>query len=202
MIWKHRDRRTHTQFLSWLFRPLFENRRIRAIIGANLAASIVIVHSLPPIGGTLPAEPVEIAVLSAQDVQVITEKTFRFPLDEFRGFSQGFHQLHPGVDMRTTLGSVIHPAADGMVSQVDIGRIGYGHKVIVKNDNGFTTLYAHMDKVTVKEGDVVTKDTVLGTVGLTGWTTGPHLHFEVHTNSGGVNPKQVLPEMEEKKTKS
>lgn len=196
MLWKQRDHRTHTQFFSWLFRPVFESQRIRTIIGANLAASIIIVHSLPPIGGAVQTEPVEVAVLSAQDVQVITEKTFRFPLDEFRGYSQGFHQFHPGVDIRATLGTDIHPAAAGVVSQVEIGRVGYGHKVMVKHDNGFETLYAHMDKVYVKEGDQVTKDTVLGTIGLTGWTTGPHLHFEVHAQSGVVNPKQILPETE------
>lgn len=194
MIWKRRDCRTHTQFLSWIFRPLAENRRIRTIIGANLAASIIIVHALPPIGGSASIEPVEIAVLSSEDVQVITEKTFRFPFDEPFEYSQGLRQFHPGVDIKAVLGSDIHPATDGTVSEIDMGRIGYGHKVVVAHDNGFTTLYAHMDKVNAKKGDIVTKDTILGTVGLTGWTTGPHLHFEVHTKSGIINPKQVLPE--------
>lgn len=197
MIWKHRDHRTHSHLLSWFLRPLFESRRMRAIVGANLAASIIIVHSMPPIGGSIPTEPVEVAVLSAEDIQVITEKTFRFPLDNFLGYSQGFSQFHPGIDIRSPLGSDIHPAADGTVSQVEIGVVGYGHKVMVKHDNGFETLYAHMNNIYVKEGDHVTKETVLGTIGLTGWTTGPHLHFEVHTKNGVINPKQILPDIEE-----
>lgn len=165
-------------------------------MGTNLVASILFVRALGPIGGSIPAEPVEIAVLSQEDVKVITEKTFRFPVDETQGFSQGFHQFHPGVDIRAALGSDIHPIAGGTVVEVEMGRIGYGHKVIIQHDSGFSTLYAHMDEVNVKIGDQVTKDTVLGTVGLTGWTTGPHLHFEVRTATGAaINPKQILPEI-------
>lgn len=163
-------------------------------MGTNLAAAIVIVRSLGPIGGNISTEPVEIAVLSQDDVKVITEKTFRFPIDETRGYSQGFRQFHPGVDIRVALGSDIHSVATGTVTEVEMSKVGYGHQVVVQHDGGMWTLYAHMDEVFVKVGDQVTKQSVLGTVGLTGWTTGPHLHFEAHTKNGAVNPKQILPD--------
>lgn len=200
MIWKHKGSRKDaaSNIISKIVRPLFESHRVRVVVGTNLAAAIVIVRSLGPIGGNISTEPVEIAVLSQDDVKVITEKTFRFPIDETRGYSQGFRQFHPGVDIRVSIGSDIHPVAAGTVTEVEMGKVGYGHRVVVQHDGGMWTLYAHMDKVSVKVGDQVTKQSVLGTVGLTGWTTGPHLHFEVHSDKGAFDPKLILPELEEK----
>lgn len=198
MIWNKvrkpgRPRAGHV--LSRLVRPLVEKRRFRLILGANLVASILFVRALGPIGGAASFEPVEVAVLSPETLAVLTETTFRVPLAATLGYSQGFNRFHPGVDIRSPLGTEIYPAADGLVVEVEIGRVGYGHKVVVAHRDGLTTLYAHLNKVPVVVGDSVTKDTVLGTVGLTGWTTGPHLHFEVHGPEGLINPKQILPEI-------
>ena len=198
MIWNKvrkpgRPRTSHV--LSRLLRPLAEKRKFRLILGANLAASILIVHALGPIGGPVSLEPVETAVLSPETAAVLTETTFRVPLAENLGYSQGFGRFHPGVYIRAPLGTEIYPIADGTIAEAELGFVGYGHTVLVTHPNGLSTRYAHMNKINVNVGDSVTKDTVLGTVGLTGWTTGPHLHFEVHTSDGLVNPKQVLPEL-------
>lgn len=175
-----------------MFRPLVEHKRFRLIVGVNLASAIVIVQSLGPIGGAT-LEPIETAVLSPQTVSVLTETVFRMPLATSGGYSQGFYRFHPGVDIRAPRGTVVFPAANGLVVDVELGRFGYGRKVLVAHANGVTTLYAHLDKVNVEVGNEVTKDTELGTVGMTGWTTGPHLHFEIRTPDGLINPKQVLP---------
>lgn len=197
MIWtKNRKpgRPRRANRLSRFLRPLAENKRFRLIVGANLASAIVIVRSLGPIGGPVPVESVETAILTAQTVSVLTETAFRIPLSASLGYSQGFNRFHPGVDIRAPRGTTIYPAANGLVVDVEIGRFGYGHKVIVAHAGGVTTLYAHLDTVNVEVGNDVTKDTELGTVGMTGWTTGPHLHFEIRGPEGLINPKQVLPD--------
>lgn len=189
MLWKK------SHFLSKKLRPIFEARKIRTIVGGNLALSIILVNLMGPIGGQVPAETVEIATLTPNTVQVITETTFRVPLAENNGYSQGFHGRHPGVDIKSKRGTKILAAAAGKVIEVEQRSLGYGRKVVVEHAGQIKTLYAHLDAVNVKTGDIVTKDTVLGTVGMTGWTTGPHLHFEVKNDSGYINPKQIMPEL-------
>lgn len=189
MLWKK------SHFLSKKLRPIFEARRIRTIVGGNLALSIILVNLMGPVGGQVPAEAVEIATLTPNTIQVITETTFRVPLAENNGYSQGFHAKHPGVDIKSKRGTKILAAAAGKVIEVEQRSLGYGRKVVVEHAGQIKTLYAHLDAVNVKTGDIVAKDTVLGTVGMTGWTTGPHLHFEVKNDSGYINPKQIMPEL-------
>lgn len=187
--------RSHrSQLFSRFLRPLLEKRRLRSIFGLNLAIAIVIVNGLGNIGGAIPLEAPETAVLTSETITVLTETTFHLPLAQSDGYSQGFHRFHPGVDIRSPRGTLIYPAAAGAVTEVEIGRFGYGHKIVISHANQIETLYAHLDDVNVKVGDQVAKDTIIGKVGMTGWTTGPHLHFEVRTKEGLINPKQILPE--------
>ena len=183
-----------SQPFSRFLRPLFEKRLLRPIFGLNLAVAIVIVNGLGIIGGPLSLTVPEVAVLTPETVNILTETTFRMPLAETRGYSQGFYRFHPGVDIRAPRKTPVFPAAAGAVTEVEIGRFGYGHKVVISHQNQIQTLYAHLDDVNVKVGDQVIKDTVIGQVGMTGWTTGPHLHFETRTKKGLINPKQILPE--------
>ena len=188
MFWK-------SHFLSRWLRPIFESRKIKLIVGGNLALSIILVSLMGPVGGQVPAEAVEIATLTSNTIKVITETTFRSPLAENNGYSQGFYGRHPGVDIKSKRGTNILAVASGTVIEVEHQRFGYGNKVVLEHNGQLQTLYAHMDTVDVNVGDSVTKETVLGTVGMTGWTTGPHLHFEVRNSSGYLNPKQILPEI-------
>ena len=186
--------------LSRLLRPFAEAKHFRLLIGANLALSVLLINQIGPVGGAGPiaspsGEPIEIAVLTNQDIQVITETTFRFPADETQGYSQGFSAFHPGVDIRARRGASIYPIANGKVVEVEYGRWAYGHKVVIEHEHGLTSLYAHQDQIKVQVGDQVTKDTIIGYIGMTGWTTGPHLHLEVKNSQGYLNPKQLLPEI-------
>lgn len=186
--------------LSRLLRPFAEARRFRLLVGANLALSVLIVNQIGPIGGASPIanEPIEVAVLTNEDIQVITETTFRFPVDESQGYSQGFHAFHPGVDIRAHRGTSIYPIANGKVIEVEYGIWAYGHKVVIEHEHTLVSLYAHLDEINVQIGDQVTKNTIIGNIGLTGWTTGPHLHLETKNAQGYLNPKQLLPEIERK----
>ena len=73
-----------------------------------------------------------------------------------------------------------------------IDNAGYGNRVMVDHGNGYLTLYAHMSKISVKVGQSVKRGDVLGSMGSTGRSTGVHLHFEIRTSGGNVNPFDYL----------
>lgn len=96
-------------------------------------------------------------------------------------------KLHTGVDIAAPSGTPIHAAGDGVV--VHAGRWGgYGNCVVVAHGNGRSTLYAHCSSLAVSSGQRVRRGQTIGRVGSTGYSTGPHLHFEVRKNGAPVNP--------------
>ncbi|MBV9908488.1 MAG: M23 family metallopeptidase [Hyphomicrobiales bacterium] len=99
--------------------------------------------------------------------------------------------LHPGVDLAEAEGSEIHSAAAGSV--VHAGPAGgYGIMVEIDHGNGLATVYAHMSEALVGEGQQVDKGAVLGKLGSTGRSTGPHLHYEVRVDGEPVDPELYL----------
>ncbi len=97
-------------------------------------------------------------------------------------------EFHRGIDYAARSGTPIYPAAAGQVTRVLHSNRGYGNSVQVKHGCGFQTLYAHLRAIKVKRGAELTEDTVLGTVGNTGRSTGPHLHFEILYEGRNYNP--------------
>lgn len=99
----------------------------------------------------------------------------------------GSLRYHNGVDIISPWGTPVHPARDGMV--IFTGwRGGFGNTVMVQHYEGYTTLYGHLESISVKCGDWITKDRPLGRVGSTGWSTGPHLHFTVMKHGRDLDP--------------
>jgi murein DD-endopeptidase MepM/ murein hydrolase activator NlpD len=101
--------------------------------------------------------------------------------------SQGLHG-HNGVDLAVPKNTPIHAAAGGTIIIARANGAwngGYGNFIVIQHDNGTQTLYAHMSRATVSSGQRVTKGQLIGYVGMTGLTTGPHVHFEVR---GAQNP--------------
>jgi murein DD-endopeptidase MepM/ murein hydrolase activator NlpD len=99
---------------------------------------------------------------------------------------------HPGFDLAAASGTEVTAAASGTV--VHAGPAGtYGNLVTLRHDNGFETRYAHLSAVDVKVGDVVDAGADLGKVGTTGYSTGPHLHFEVRHDGKTIDPAPLLP---------
>jgi murein DD-endopeptidase MepM/ murein hydrolase activator NlpD len=112
------------------------------------------------------------------------------------GFGSRFHPIlgyvrfHDGVDLAASAGTPIVAAADGRV--VGAGwRGGYGQEVQIAHAGGVQTLYGHMSRIAAYAGELVHKGQVIGYVGSTGLSTGPHLHFEVTKNGRPVNPMSV-----------
>lgn len=103
---------------------------------------------------------------------------------------------HTGIDIPANSGTQIHSAQGGVVTYVETNRYAtsYGYYVIVSHGNGKSTLYAHMkSKAIVKEGQTVTKGQVIGYVGSTGRSTGPHLHFEYRINGVRADAVTLYP---------
>lgn len=109
--------------------------------------------------------------------------------------STRFSAYHPGIDIATGLGMPIHPITAGWVEQIDYGFWGYGNHVTILHVNGFKSMYAHMGRVFVRKDQAVTSDDVLGEVGLTGYTTGPHTHLEISFKGKNIDPLTILPEI-------
>ena len=106
----------------------------------------------------------------------------------------GTSRLHSGTDIGASYGSPVTAAAAGSVitAVLDYGTTGYGTYVAIYHDNGTTTLYGHMSSLAVSQGDYVSQGQVIGYVGSTGASTGPHLHFEVRINGSCVDPMQYF----------
>ena len=112
---------------------------------------------------------------------------FGFRIDPFSG-RQAFHS---GVDFPGVVGTEILAAAGGVVTAAEV-HSEYGKMIEVDHDNGLTTRYAHLSKMTIKVGDIVLKGQRIGDLGQTGRATGPHLHFEVRQNGVPLNPNRFL----------
>ncbi|MFA6807456.1 MAG: peptidoglycan DD-metalloendopeptidase family protein [Eubacteriales bacterium] len=101
----------------------------------------------------------------------------------------GKYTLHTGVDIGASYGATIVSAGSGIV--IFSGWYGaYGNAIIIDHGNGVSTLYGHMSSIVAKVKTAVVPGQTIGYVGTTGWSTGPHLHFEVRVNGTPVNPLQ------------
>jgi murein DD-endopeptidase MepM/ murein hydrolase activator NlpD len=150
-------------------------------------------------------KPSEKPVIRAQQKQYIARDTdipavggggMVFPLPGNTGISQYASWYHMALDITAPLGTPIYAAQNATVSVVSIGGWdgGYGNNVWIDNGAGVATHYCHMQAANVSVGQrTVAGQTIIGWVGLTGRTTGAHLHFEVRANGTLVNPMGYLP---------
>lgn len=169
---------------------MFERKTIKSVLGGII--------SMTSLASGLVYLPIDQTVVAANiqtlntDIPIETHKSFANVLPAYTGISQGFHYGHAGIDLTAPLGSKIYPIKDGVVIKVQYLTWDYGRAVWVDNGNDTVSLYGHMGKMFVIEGDKVTTDKPIGEVGLTGRTTGPHLHLEVIKNKSNINPQPYL----------
>ncbi len=97
-------------------------------------------------------------------------------------------QVHCGLDFVTPIGKNVYATGDGIVTFVQYSRTGYGNEIVIDHKFGFGSRYAHLHEILVKEGEVIKRGQVIGTVGQSGRATGPHLHYEVLFENKPVNP--------------
>jgi len=104
----------------------------------------------------------------------------------------GKRRFHNGIDLANATGTRINATMSGRVADIGDRPSGYGKYVIIKHSNGYQSLYGHMSRVTVREGQYIYQGTKIGEMGNTGRSTGPHLHFSVYKNNSPVNPLTYL----------
>lgn len=109
--------------------------------------------------------------------------------------STSFSSYHPGIDIATGLGMPIKPVAKGVVINHGFNLWGLGLNVEIDHGNNYRSLYAHMGRIYVKNGQPVSENDFLGEVGLTGHTSGPHTHLEIFKDGNRIDPQKLLPEI-------
>jgi len=97
-------------------------------------------------------------------------------------------KMHEGMDFTSKIGTPIYATGDGVVARADNTVSGYGNHIVIRHGFGYETLYAHLSKYKCRAGQRVKRGDIIGLVGSTGRSEGPHLHYEVHKNGRIVNP--------------
>ena len=128
----------------------------------------------------------------------IDVKDFTYPLDGVRrvnskyGYRSRFGRMHYGMDLQLHVGDTVRSCFDGKVRIVAYDGGGYGKYVVVRHTNGLETVYGHMSRQLVKEGDIVRSGDPVGLGGNTGRSTGPHLHLETRFMGIAINPANII----------
>jgi len=142
--------------------------------------------SLSPLGGT----DLSIDGPSLWPVIGPIRSSFGQREDPVTGNGEG--EFHTGVDISASMGTPIRATADGIVKSAEMETGGYGREVILDHGHGIETCYAHMSGFAVMAGQTVVRGQVIGYVGMSGRTTGAHLHYEVRIHNTPVNPHKYL----------
>lgn len=176
---------------SRFFRHIFEHKSIKKILGTNLAL-MVFATSIVPAYASFKNTEFDEAVVVEQKVPLSTEHGSQYPTQKIK-ITQGYRFFHPGVDFDGITGDPVRPIKSGVIEAIQYSKYAYGNAVLIDHGNKVESLYAHLSKIYVKDGQEVTKDTVIGLMGKTGRASGDHLHLEVHDHGIPINPLSVLP---------
>ena len=186
----------HSNYLSYKIRKAIEKVNIRKALGLQLTMLMVIAGIIIPQINIISSKVYANYLTETTPIEqnTKTEVTFIWPVKDFQ-ISQNYRFYHPGLDLTTTYDNPVLAIANGTVETTEILFWGYGRHIIIKHDNGYTSLYAHLSKISVSPGDRITQGQIISTVGSSGWSTGTHLHLEIRNPEGTVNPLEVLPKL-------
>ncbi len=148
-------------------------------------------HFIVP-GGEKPYEPKTVTAY-AGSVPEGARGTGRFQWPVLGTITQGYWYGHRAIDIGAPTGSAVSATDGGFISFAGWTDVGYGYLIVVDHANGFATYYAHLSNIYVAKGQGVKRGQVIGAVGNTGNSTGPHLHFEVRRHNTQQNPRAYLP---------
>ncbi len=107
--------------------------------------------------------------------------------------SAGHSQFHNGLDLAAEIGTDVLAARDGTVLEIGQDQV-YGKYILVSHTNGYQTLYGHLSSIEVRLNQWINSSKIIGKVGNTGWSTGPHLHFEIRKKGKARDPVPLLPQ--------
>lgn len=179
--------------ISRYFRHIFEHKKIRRLLGSQIAillaaSSFVPVYAMPSSNN----QSEEIITLRAEEIKISTETHIQYPVERVR-INQGYYFFHRAVDFDGEAGDPVRSVMTGRVEMVQYSAHAYGNAILISHGNGFSSLYAHLTDIYVNEGDSVDMNTIIGTLGSTGKSTGPHLHLEIREYGAPINPFTMLP---------
>jgi murein DD-endopeptidase MepM/ murein hydrolase activator NlpD len=176
-------------FTGRLARYFADHKRTRSTFAAAFVV-LTVSASFIPQSITVQAQGSVDPVIQSQ-TDLITEKGMQYPVETVR-INQGYSLFHQAVDLGGAIGTPIKPIMPGVVAYAGWDNSGYGNLVVLSHKNGFESYYAHLSKIEVITGETVGMNTEIGKIGVTGHSTGPHLHLEIHQNGVPLNPLTVL----------
>jgi len=158
----------------------------QARVGVGLA---LVTHMLPT-GTTIAGLTLSWPMAGARVTQPFGPSTLLLepPLGPYKHF-------HTGIDLAAPFGTTVNAAAAGVVVAVGHSSIGYGNYVVIGHGGGIMTLYGHLLETDVTVGNVIARGQRVGLEGSSGWSTGPHVHFELRVNDAVVDPMPYLPKL-------
>ncbi|TMD97845.1 MAG: hypothetical protein E6I72_04865 [Chloroflexi bacterium] len=155
---------------------------------AEVGTGLAIVNHALPLGKTIAGLKLSYPMTQFTVTQGFGPTTFALepPLGPYRHF-------HTGIDLSAPLGAPVMAAADGVVVAVGHSALGYGNYIVIAHGGGIATLYGHLLQTTVSAGQKVARGQLIGLEGSTGYSTGPHVHFELRVNDQVTDPMPYLP---------
>ena len=155
---------------------------------AEVGTGLAIVNHALPLGKTIAGLKLSYPMTQFTVTQGFGPTTFALepPLGPYRHF-------HTGVDLSAPLGAPVMATADGVVVAVGHSALGYGNYIVIAHGGGIATLYGHLLQTTVSAGQKVARGQLIGLEGSTGYSTGPHVHFELRVNDQVTDPMPYLP---------
>ncbi len=145
-----------------------------------------------PAPGSFPFDPSLVGGSGAADSHIPSIWPTTGVVSSPYGLRWGGTDFHPGMDIANDMGTPIVATADGVVEYAGWNSGGYGNMVDINHGNGIMTRYGHASQVVVRTGEHVKRGQLIAYMGSTGFSTGPHVHYEVHVNGNRVNPISYL----------
>lgn len=145
-----------------------------------------------PAPGSFPFDPSLVGGSGAADSRIPSIWPTNGEVSSPYGLRWGGTDFHPGMDIANDMGTPIVATADGVVEYAGWNSGGYGNMVDIDHGNGIMTRYGHASQVVVSTGQQVKRGQLIAYMGSTGFSTGPHVHYEVHVNGQRVNPISYL----------
>jgi len=168
---------------------------VSRVVAAVAGTALVLGSGFSGSGGTRPKPPPAAPAALAWPVEgaVVTQRfgCTSVELEPVDPACPG-GRFHFGLDLAAPLGTPVCASAAGSVIQLEDTPDGYGLHLVVDSGGGLSELYGHLSEVAVAVGDLVLPGTRIGSVGSTGNSTGPHLHFEVRSNGHPIDPESRL----------
>lgn len=176
-------------FIGRAVRYFADHKKIRQVFVGGFAF-LAVSASFIPQTTKIQAQGSVDSIVEAQ-TNLTTEVGMQYPLKDVK-INQGYSVFHPAIDLGGEIGTPIKPIMPGVVAYAGWDNSGYGNLVVLDHQNNIQSYYAHLSKIEVKTRESVGMNTEIGKLGITGHTTGPHLHLEIHQNGVSLNPLTVL----------